>query len=104
MTKQHVFGKRLLAFLDDRTEGHYFELDTTLLRRITTKKKSGNIWSRRLRRVCSNCNGGWMRQLEESSFSVLSGLMIGETLISAADIKVLSARPAQMIMMADLSI
>jgi hypothetical protein len=66
MTKQHVFGKRLLALLDEKTGSHLVvEHDPS---GKITKKKEGHIWSKQMRRVCKTCNGGWMRALEESTF------------------------------------
>jgi hypothetical protein len=102
MTKQHVFGKRLLALLNGRV-GTHLTLDRSP-DGTETKKRAGNVWSRQLRRVCSNCNNGWMRQLEESAYNVLSGLITGDiTTIPKEYHGILAARLALMIMVASLS-
>jgi len=102
MTKQHIFGKRLMAFLSNKV-GWHFVIDTVPNDK-KMKRREGTIWSKQLRRVCRNCNGGWMRQLEEMSFDVLSGLVLGETYVPSGQHKVLSGRLCQMVMVADLSI
>ena len=102
MTKQHVFGDRLLAFLEKKTSSHY--VIDTLPDDIRVKKVDGNIWSKRLRRVCPDCNGGWMRSLEERSFPILSELLLGEAAIPESYCKTLAARLSQIIMVADPSV
>ncbi len=102
MTKQHVFGKRLLSLLDGRL-GTHLVIDRSP-GSTETKKRDGNVWSKQLRRVCSDCNNGWMRRLEEDSFDLLSRLIIGETTIVSKERQTkLAARLAQMIMVAYLS-
>jgi hypothetical protein len=92
MTKQHVFSKRLLALLDEKTGSHLVvEHDPS---GKITKKKEGHIWSKQMRRVCKTCNGGWMRALEESTFPLLKDLIGGETLIQQSAHGPLSARLA----------
>src|SRR5208337_5646496 len=102
MTKQHVFGKRLLSLLDGRL-GTHLVIDRSP-GSTETKKRDGNVWSKQLRRVCSDCNNGWMRRLEEDSFDLLSRLIIGETTIVSKERQTkLAARLARMIMVAYLS-
>jgi hypothetical protein len=102
MTKQHIFGKRLLSFLDEKPATHL--IINTTVDDSSTKKREGNIWGKQLRRVCSRCNGGWMRKLEEESFDVISKLISGETNIPHRVHRMLAARIAQIITVADLSV
>jgi hypothetical protein len=102
MTKQHIFGKRLLPFLEKKAATHL--IINTAPYSTDTKKREGNIWGKQLRRVCSQCNGGWMRELEEASFEFFSKLIFGETNIPNRIHRMLAARISQIITVADLSV
>jgi hypothetical protein len=103
MTKQHIFGKRLLNLLEGDL-GTHFVIERNPGQKTTAKKRDGNIWSKQMRRVCCTCNGDWMRELEESTFELLSSLILGATIVSAFSQQALSARLAQMVTVASLSV
>jgi hypothetical protein len=102
MTKQHIFGKRLMRLLNNPVGTHLFieRLETG----TTIKEKDGNVWSKQLRRVCGSCNGGWMRKLEEKTFGSLTDLIRGSNLIPVLSQQLLAARLSQMAMTASLTI
>jgi hypothetical protein len=102
MTKQHVFGRRFLGLLDGRL-GQHLAIER-LPSGTTTKKREGNVWSKQVRKVCRGCNGGWMRELEESTFAMMSQLIAGRAHISRTECRQISARIAQMAMVASLDI
>jgi len=102
MTKQHIFGKRLLGLLDNPVGKHLFV--ERLESGTTVKQKDGNVWSKQLRRVCERCNVGWMRNLEERTFGLLSDLIQGSSLIPISSQQFLAARLSQMAMTASLTI
>src|SRR5205807_9194528 len=64
MTKQHIFGKRLLKLLNGHL-GTHLVIESLPNKPTFTKNKDGNVWSKQLRRVCQRCNGGGMRIIEE---------------------------------------
>ncbi len=103
MTKQHIFGKRLLTLLDGQFGTHLIIEQLPETER-TIRTRSGNVWSKQLRRVCNNCNAGWMRLLEEKSYPVLKPLICGSTKIAVEDQRILAARIAHMVMVASLSV
>jgi hypothetical protein len=102
MTKQHIFGKRLLRLLSNPIGSHFYV--ERLPTETKVKKKDGNVWSKQLRRVCNNCNEGSMRILEESTFDELSHLIHGSEVIRENSQRLLASRLSQMAMTAALAI
>jgi hypothetical protein len=103
MTKQHIFGKRLLKLLDEKIGSHLVIENLPDTPRVM-KQKSGNVWSKQIRRVCRICNENWMRLLEEETHEILCRLIRGETKIPLSSHRALAARFAQMVMVASLSV
>jgi hypothetical protein len=101
MTKQHIFGKRFLKLLDEKIGSHL--VIESLPNTRVMKRKSGNVWSKQIRRVCRICNENWMRLLEEETHEILCRLIRGETKIPLSSHRALAARFAQMVMVASLS-
>jgi hypothetical protein len=103
MTKQHIFGRRLLRLLDGAPLGSHLVIER-LSDQTTSKRRDGNIWSKQLRCVCATCNEGWMRRLEESTFTLLSSLILGAETIPEPMQQTLAARFAHMVMVAAMTI
>jgi hypothetical protein len=102
MTKQHIFGKRLLRLLENHVGRHLVveRLPTT----TTSKERDGNVWSRQVRKICLKCNNGWMEQLENETYGVLSNIILGnEFIVPDFFHNILAARLSLIAMAAALS-
>lgn len=102
MTKQHIFGKRLLSLLPKKETTYLFSHRTPTGDQV--KRTPGHLWGKSMRRVCRVCNNGWMRDLEERTFPLLKGLIVGDNNLITADRHAdLAARLSHMIMVASLA-
>jgi hypothetical protein len=44
---------------------------------LQATKKQGHVGSRKPRNTCGKCNGGWMREIEETNMSLVPPLLLG---------------------------
>jgi hypothetical protein len=85
--KQHILPDRLKnlvpresAAYTERREKYEYGRDGSLLgTNPEFNHHAGHLGNRRLRVVCAECNGGWMRTGEEAGFVVAEPLIVGET-------------------------
>jgi hypothetical protein len=94
LTKQHVIPDRLKKIVPRQVNTH----TQTLLRLerfgqhlipvpTVVKQKSGHSGTRKVRRVCLQCNTKWMRQIEEESFPLLAPYIQGSTEFIREDVQ-----------------
>ena len=79
-TREHVIPQWLASYLGDDVG-----LDTSLWKRSGNSVERGRTLSRRqtdlvLRRVCTECNSGWMSRLESEARPMLIPLIAGDTI------------------------
>ena len=83
VTKEHVFPNWMKKiFQRDETTTHTFGVvDKSELHgipRLTEVGKQGHAGTRKVRVVCSNCNNGWLSQLEDDAKGVLEPVIQGQ--------------------------
>lgn len=77
LTKQHILPDRLRRLIPRTKDHHLQRLVQTTVRTgapavatDSVRKLNGDTGTRKLRRVCTSCNTGWMRHAEEAAFQV----------------------------------
>lgn len=84
LTRQHVFPDRIRHLVPRTGTGHTFRSNSRIQLPHDVKvsraerNKNGDIGNLTVRKVCSSCNGGWMREAEEAAFVVAEPLISGK--------------------------
>lgn len=90
LTKQHVWPKWLKKYNLPEDTHHYQVTAEANYRNPTDIKSSakrlqGHSGARRFRKVCRTCNGGWIRQIEESVTPFVLAMMDGNFVTLSRD-------------------
>ena len=81
VTKEHLFADWLKElFPRSPADTHTFgEVQFTPERTVTAKRRQGHSGSKKIRKVCQQCNNGWVNHLDDAAKSVLVPMVRGET-------------------------
>lgn len=88
LTREHVWPQWLGTVVTPKTGQHVFAEAGTTTREFTQRD-----FEIQVKKVCEDCNGGWMSQMEAAVKPVLTPMIKGEhpVLVSAADQELLTA-------------
>ena len=77
LTKEHIWPRWLHAYIPPELKEHAVRLEVNWPDRAETSivKRQGDTQSRTVRRVCVNCNGGWMSALQERAKPIIVPLL-----------------------------
>jgi hypothetical protein len=115
LTRQHVWAARLLRILPPRTGAKAGRTDlvnritqpndqTLIATYIKVKRTQQHLLQRTIRKVCSDCNGGWIRDAETAALMVLEPIIQGASAtLSATDLQAISFWIAIVLIMAEYS-
>lgn len=93
-SREHVRADWLKPFVSSNSLNHmeYFEAVTLYGSRSTTKHRSGDPMSRRVKYVCTACNNGWMGTLQERAKPLVLSMFANTPLaLTSEQQRVLSA-------------
>lgn len=94
LTKEHLWPDWLQPFLETRVDRHGINISVVWPSHTTSKvaMRDGDSHSRKIRRVCGECNSGWMSQLQTSAKPLLLPMIRGETtVLSRSEQKIVAA-------------
>lgn len=81
MSKEHIWAEWLDPHLPPKLSDHRIlhQVDYPDRAERRVEKRSGDIRSRKIRRVCEVCNNGWMSQIQNQTKEFLLPIIKGET-------------------------
>lgn len=78
MSREHVLRKKFQPVMDSGPASHFVSSRDARTGETRLDKKSGSIWSVKVRKVCTDCNNGWMnRDVEQPIEDELLSMMTG---------------------------
>lgn len=83
LTHEHLYADWIRKYLSTPTDAHGIEEVETSPTGQETRRlnhRSGDLHSKRIRRVCKTCNNGWMSQLQEAAKPLLTPMLDGDTI------------------------